>query len=74
MWICSIAIVNKCMALNQDGMHFVICTKQGNKIERVDLAKQGQGFKPSMAHLYTQILVKYLLPWDLHTLYSPHIK
>ena len=43
------------MALNQDGMHFVICPKQNDKIECVDLAKQGHGFNPSMAHLYPNI-------------------
>ena len=43
------------MALKQDSMHFGICPKQGNKIEGVDLAKQGQGFKLSMAPLYPNI-------------------
>ena len=49
------------MALKQDGIHFVLCPKQGNKIEGVVLnsvcilgifcptCKQGQGFKPSTA-------------------------
>ena len=44
-------------ALTQDGMHFILCPKQGNKIEDVVLnrvcilsffcPKQGQGFKSS---------------------------
>ena len=50
------------MALKQDIMHFVLCSKQGNKIEGVVLnrvyvlgifcPKRDQGFKPSVAHLY----------------------
>ena len=54
------------MALKQDGLHFVFCPKQGNKIEgvvlnrvcilRIFCAKQGQGFKPSAAHLYLNIV------------------
>ena len=50
------------MALKQDSVHFVLCPKQGNKIEDVVLnrvcilrrfcPKQGQGFQPSAAHLY----------------------
>ena len=54
------------MALKQDGLHFVFCPKQGNKIEgvvlnrvcilRIFCAKQGQGFKPSTAHLYLNIV------------------
>ena len=53
------------MALKQDGMHFVLCPKQGNKIEGVVLnrvriieifsSKQGQGFITSAAHLYPNI-------------------
>ena len=54
------------MALKQDGVHFLLCPKQGNKIagfflDRVCILgyfgpKQGQGFKPSAAqHLYTNI-------------------
>ena len=54
-----IAIVNKW--LKQGGVHFVVCPKQGNKIEGVVLNRvrilglscpkqQGQGFKPSAAH------------------------
>ena len=54
------------MALKQEGVHFLLCPKQGNKIEGVFLdrvcilgyfgPKQGQGFKPSAAqHLYTNI-------------------
>ena len=50
------------MALKEDGVHFLFCPKQGNKIEGVVLnrlrivgffcPKQGQGIKPSAAHLY----------------------
>ena len=50
------------MTLKQDGAHFVLCPKQYHKIEDVVLnrvcilgffcPKQGQGFKPSAAHLY----------------------
>ena len=50
------------MTLKQDGVHFVLCPKQGNTIENVVLnsvvilrlfcPKQGQGFQPSAAHLY----------------------
>ena len=46
-------------------MFFVPCPKQGNKIKGIVLnrvcilgllcAKQGQGFKPSVAHLYASI-------------------
>ena len=53
------------MALKQDGVDFVLCPKQDNKIEGVVLntvcnlgffcPKQGQGFKPSAAHLYPNI-------------------
>ena len=53
------------MALKQDGMHFVLCPKQGNKIEGVVLnrvriieifsSKQSQGFITSAAHLYPNI-------------------
>ena len=53
------------MALKQDGMHFVLCPKQGNKIEGVVLnrvriieifsSKQGQGFITSAPHLYPNI-------------------
>ena len=53
------------MALKQEGVHFVLCPKQGNKIEGIVLnracilglfcAIQGQGFKPSGAHLYSNI-------------------
>ena len=54
------------MDLKQDGVHFLLCPKHGNKIERVFLdrvcilgyfrPKQDQGFKPSAAqHLYTNI-------------------
>ena len=48
-------------------MHFVLCSKQGNKIEGIVLDRvcilgmfcpiQGRGFKPLVAP--TQILVKY---------------
>ena len=54
------------MALKQDGVHFVICLKQGNKIEGVVLNRVailgffdpnlGQGFKPSVTHLYPNIV------------------
>ena len=50
------------MALKQDGVNFVLCPKQGNKIEGFSqpgyvfkdffLPKQGQGFKPSATNLY----------------------
>ena len=50
------------MALKQEGVHCVLCPKQGNKIEGIVLnstcilglfyAIQGQGFKLSVAHLY----------------------
>jgi len=50
------------MALEQDGVHFALCPKQGNKIEGVVLKRvcilgifcpqQGQAFKP--AHLYVE--------------------
>ena len=50
------------MALKQDGMYFVLCSKQGNTIEGVVLnrvcglgifcPKRDQGFKPLAAHLY----------------------
>ena len=59
-WICSIAIANKYIALKQDGMGFVLCPKQGNKIEGVILNRvcikkflflQGQRLKPSAARL-----------------------
>ena len=53
------------MALKQDGMHFVLCSKQGNTIEGVVLnrvcglaifcPKRDQGFKPLAAHLYPNI-------------------
>ena len=53
------------MALKQDGMYFVLCPKKGNKIEGDILSrvcilgyfcpKQGQGFKPLVAHLYPNI-------------------
>ena len=53
------------MALKQDGVHFVLCPKQGNNIEGVVLnrvriieifcSKQGQGFITSAAHLYPNI-------------------
>ena len=53
------------MALKQDGLRFVFCPKQG-KIEgvvlnrvcilRIFCSKQGQGFKPSAAHLYLNIV------------------
>ena len=53
------------MALKQDGIHFVLCPKQGNKIEGVVLnrvriieifsSKQGQGFITSAAQLYPNI-------------------
>ena len=35
-WICSIAIANK-FAVKQDGVHFLLYPKQGNKIEGVAL-------------------------------------
>ena len=50
------------MPLKEDGMHFVLCPKQGNKIEGVVLnrvrilgffcPKKSQSLKPSLAHLY----------------------
>ena len=53
------------MALKQDGMHFVLFSKQGNTIEGVVLnrvcvlgifcPKWDQGFKPLAAHLYPNI-------------------
>ena len=53
------------MALKQYGLHVVLCSKQGNKIEGVVLLQgvyfrnffpnQGQGFKPSVTHLYPNI-------------------
>ena len=53
------------MALKQDGVHFVHCPEQGNKIEDVVLnrvsilgilrLKQGQDFKPPAAHIYPSI-------------------
>ena len=55
------------MALKQDGVHFVLCPKQVNKIEGVVLnrvciieifcPKPGQSFKPSAVN-FTQILVE----------------
>ena len=54
------------------GVHFVLCSKQGNKIEGVVLItvgiegifcpKEGQGFNPSAAHLYHQRLVMVEYP------------
>ena len=54
------------MALKQDGMHFVLCSKQGNTIEGVVLnrvcglgifcPKRDQGFKPLAVLIYTQNL------------------
>ena len=53
------------MTLKPHGVYFVLCPKQGNKIEGVVLnrvcilgifcPKRGQGFKPSAAHLYPNI-------------------
>ena len=53
------------MALKQDGVHFLLCSRQANKIDGVLLngvclleffcPKQGQGFKPTAAHLYPNI-------------------
>ena len=53
------------MALNQKGVHFVLCPKQGNKIEgvvinrvcvlRIFCRKKGQGPRCSAAHLYPNI-------------------
>ena len=53
------------MTLKQHCVHFVLCPKQGTKIEGVVLnrvcilrtfcPKQGQGFKLSAAHLYPNI-------------------
>ena len=53
------------MAEKQDGVHFVLWPKQGDKIQAVVpnsvciydffVVKQGQGFKPSAAHLYPNI-------------------
>ena len=50
------------MALKQEGVHFVLCLKQGNTIEDVVLnsvyilrrfcPKQGQGLQTSAAYLY----------------------
>ena len=62
------------MALKQDGVNFVLCPKQGNKIEGFSqtgyvfkdffLPKQGQGFKPSATNLYPNIsrVVEYPPP------------
>ena len=48
------------MALKQDSAHFVLCPKQGNKIE-------GQVFKCSVAHLYPNIgRVPPPPPWNLN--------
>ena len=63
-------------------MHFVFCPKQGNKLKFVLLnracilglffyPKQGQGFKPSVALTYTQILVEYPPPPDLNSYLAP---
>ena len=51
------------MALKQDGVHFALCPKPGNKIEGVVLKgvcilgifcpQRGQAFKP--AHLYVEL-------------------
>ena len=57
------------MALKQGGVHFLLCPKQGNKIEGVVLnsvcilgfffcLKQGQGFKPSAANLIPKYWLK----------------
>ena len=53
------------MALKQDGMHFVLCSKQGNTIEGdvlnrvcglgIFCPRRDQGFKPLAAHLYPNI-------------------
>lgn len=53
------------MALKQDGVHFALCPKQGDKIEGVVLKRacilgifcpqQGQAFKPLAAHLYVEL-------------------
>ena len=65
------------MALKEDGVNFVLCPKQGNKIEGFSqtgyvlkeffFPKQGQGFKPSATHLYPNIgrVVEYPLPLPL---------
>ena len=63
------------MILKQEGVNFVLCPKQGNKIEGFSktgyvfkdfffLPKQGQSFKPSTTHLYPNIgrVVEYPLP------------
>ena len=67
------------MALKQDGLHFLLGPKRGNKIDGVFLdrvcilgyfgPKKGQGFKPSAAqHLYTNI--SQVPPRDC---YSPYL-
>ena len=57
------------MALKQDGVHFVLCPKQCNRIEGVVLNRACilMGFCPKLGQVsnpqrltYTQILVKYL--------------
>ena len=63
-------------------MHFVFCPKQGNKLKFVLLnrgcilglffyPKQGQGFKPTGALTYTQILVEYPPPPYLNSDLAP---
>ena len=56
------------MALKQGGVHFLLCPKQGNKIEGVFLnrvcilgffwLKQGEDFKPRAAHLVPKYWLK----------------
>ena len=40
--------------MKQDNMHFVLCSKQGDKIEGVVLNRV-RIFKPSVAHLYPNV-------------------
>lgn len=61
-----------CQAFKQDGMYFVLCPKQVNKIEhivpnrvcilRIFCAKQGQGFKPSTKYWLGKQIVRAACP------------
>ena len=63
--LCSSGVMPIKMALKQKGVHFVLCPKQGNKIEgvvinrvcvlRIFCRKKGQGPRCSAAHLYPNI-------------------
>ena len=50
------------ITLNQDNVHFVVCSKKVNEIEDFFGAKQGQGFKTSAA--YTNIATVPPSPLD----------